>query len=163
MTPLVIPQTASASHPPGSAPYCHRAAWYTGHCSQENIHGGKVPMADVVALIDDIFFQGKVQQTAKLTGVTLQTASTVEQLLAAAVENPAALLIVDLNARCGPLEAIESLCQSSSAGNPRRVIAFLSHVQTELANRAVAAGCQQVMPRSAFTQNLAAILRGAKV
>jgi hypothetical protein len=42
------------------------------------------------------------------------------------------------------------------------VIAFLSHVQTDLAERARAAGCQDVMPRSKFTQNLAEILRGAK-
>jgi hypothetical protein len=35
-------------------------------------------------------------------------------------------------------------------------------VQTDLAERARAAGCQDVMPRSKFTQNLAAILRGAK-
>jgi hypothetical protein len=53
--------------------------------------------------------------------------------------------------------------KSNAPGNPRRVIAFLSHVQTELAERAHAAGCDEVMPRSKFTQNLAAILRGAKV
>ena len=47
-------------------------------------------------------------------------------------------------------------------GNPRRVIAFLSHVQTDLAERARSAGCAEVMPRSKFTQNLAEILRGAK-
>ncbi|MCU1342143.1 MAG: hypothetical protein JWN92_1566, partial [Candidatus Acidoferrum typicum] len=92
--------------------------------------------------------------------------------------------IVDLNARQGALDAVEQLCnrtaepaslagvgcglglepgiQANAPGNPRRVIAFLSHVQTELAERARAAGCQDVMPRSKFTQNLAAILRGAK-
>jgi hypothetical protein len=79
-------------------------------------------------------------------------------------------VIVDLNARQGSLDAVEQLCKkhlesgarSNGPGNPRRVIAFLSHVQTELAERARAAGCQDVMPRSKFTQNLAAILRGAK-
>jgi hypothetical protein len=35
-------------------------------------------------------------------------------------------------------------------------------VQTDLANRALSAGCREVMPRSKFTQNLADILRGAK-
>jgi hypothetical protein len=35
-------------------------------------------------------------------------------------------------------------------------------VQTELAAQARAAGCDEVLPRSAFTQNLATILAAAK-
>jgi len=127
-------------------------------------------MADAIVLIDDLFFQAKLIETAKLTGISLQTVATGEQLLKAAAANPAALVIVDLNARQGSLDAVEQLCkenlepgvESIVPGNPRRVIGFLSHVQTELAERARAAGCQDVMPRSKFTQNLAAILRGAK-
>jgi CheY-like chemotaxis protein len=119
-------------------------------------------MANVVVLIDDLFFQAKLHETAKLTGVTLETAGTGEQLVKAAAASPSALVIVDLNSRQGALDAIEQLCTPDGTGNPRRVIAFLSHVQTELAERALAAGCVDVMPRSKFTQNLAAILRGAK-
>ena len=119
-------------------------------------------MADAIALIDDLFFQAKLRETAKLAGVTVETATTGEQLLRAAAASPAALVIVDLNARQGALEAVEQLRLPDASGNPRRVIAFLSHVQTALAERARAAGCQEVMPRSQFTQNLAAILRAAK-
>jgi hypothetical protein len=43
-----------------------------------------------------------------------------------------------------------------------RVVGFLSHVQRDLAAQAQAAGCDEVMPRSSFTQNLAAILGLAK-
>jgi len=126
-------------------------------------------MADAIVLVDDLFFQAKLLETAKLTGISLETVATGEQLLKAAAANPAALVIVDLNARQGALNAVEQLCKEDMPGarsngpaNPRRVIGFLSHVQTELAERARAAGCQDVMPRSKFTQNLAAILRGAK-
>src|SRR3979409_2613810 len=126
-------------------------------------------MADSIVLIDDLFFQAKLLETAKLTGISLQTVATGEQLLKAAAANPAALVVVDLNARQGPLDAIGELCkgnlkrgvESTGPANPGRVIGCLSHVQTELAERARAAGCQDVMPRSKFTQNLAAILRGA--
>ena len=96
-------------------------------------------MADVIVLIDDLFFQAKLFETAKLTGITLETAATGEQLLKAAAASPAARVIVDLNARHGALEAVEQLCGPDGSGNPRRVIAFLSHVQTELAERARAA------------------------
>jgi len=119
-------------------------------------------MADAIALIDDLFFLAKVHQTAKLTSVTIETASTGEQLLKAAEGSPDALIMVDLNAKQGALDAVEKLCAANGTGNPRRVIAFLSHVQTDLAERARAAGCSEIMPRSEFTQNLADILRGAK-
>src|ERR1700676_1231341 len=119
-------------------------------------------MADAIALIDDLFFLAKVHETAKHTGVTLETAATGEQLLKAAAASPAALLLVDLKAGQGGLAAVQRLCAPNGERKPRRVIAFLSHVQTDLAERARAAGCQDVMPRSKFTQNLAEILRGAK-
>ena len=120
-------------------------------------------MADAIALIDDLFFLAKVHETAKQTGVTLETTASGEQLLKAAAASPAALILVDLNAKQGALDAVERLCAANGPGNPRRVIAFLSHVQTDLAERARSAGCLEVMPRSKFTQNLAEILRGAKL
>jgi DNA-binding NarL/FixJ family response regulator len=120
-------------------------------------------MADALALIDDLFFLAKVHETAKHIGVTLETSATGEQLLKAAAASPAALILVDLNARQGALDAVEQLCAATVPGHPRRVIAFLSHVQTDLAERARAAGCSDVMPRSKFTQNLPEILRGARL
>jgi CheY-like chemotaxis protein len=42
------------------------------------------------------------------------------------------------------------------------VVAFLSHVQTELAEKARAAGCREVVPRSIFTRDLATILARVK-
>ena len=115
-------------------------------------------MARVVALMDDLFFQMKLSETAKHLGVEVKVASTGEALQAL-LEPPPNLLIVDLNSRSQPIAAIQRLRADK---NQVRVIAFLSHVQTELAEQARAAGCDEVMPRSVFTQNLAAILAVAK-
>ena len=115
-------------------------------------------MARVVAFMDDLFFQMKLAETAKHTGVEVKVAGNAEALLAL-LEQPANLVIVDLNARNEPLAAIQKV----RATRPElRVLAFLSHVQTGLAAQARAAGCDEVMPRSAFTQNLSAILTAAK-
>jgi len=116
-------------------------------------------MAQVVALVDDLFFQAKMLETAKQLGVELRVCSTPEALVAEAANNATRLAIVDLNARSKPLEAIVRL-QATVPGVP--VIAFLSHVQVELAEAARAAGCREVMPRSQFTHNLATILQQAK-
>jgi CheY-like chemotaxis protein len=144
-------------------------------------------MADVLALVDDLFFQSKLAETARHVGVTLQTVTTGNALTEAASTNVPRLVLVDLNARAGAIEAVERMCalqkndkrdESSSLGHENLdthqqnngiggyahlpVIAFLSHVQTELAERARAAGCTNVLPRSKFTAELAQILRQAK-
>jgi len=131
--------------------------------------------ADVLALVDDLFFQAKLAETARKLGIKLKTVSTGAALLEAlqAVSNSAPsgappdaaravlprLIVVDLNARQGPLEAIEKL---QAGGNPVPVIGFLSHVQTDLAEKARAAGCRDVLPRSKFTADLAEILSRVK-
>ena len=115
-------------------------------------------MGRVVALVDDLFFQMKLAETAKQLGVEVKVA-TNSDALAGLMESGPKLLIVDLNARSQPIAAIERLRADK---NGVRVVGFLSHVQTDLATQARAAGCDEVMPRSAFTQNLAAILAAAK-
>ncbi|MBZ5503685.1 MAG: response regulator [Acidobacteriia bacterium] len=116
-------------------------------------------MAAVVALVDDLFFQAKILETAKQLGVELRTCATPEALAAEIARESPKLIVVDLNARGNPIEAIERV-QASGSAIP--LIAFLSHVQVELAARARAAGCRDVMPRSQFTRDLATILRQVK-
>jgi DNA-binding NarL/FixJ family response regulator len=115
-------------------------------------------MARIVAMMDDLFFQMKVAETAKHLGLEFKVATNGDALLGLLQSAPN-LVIVDLNARSQPLAAIERV---RAAQKDLRVIGFLSHVQRDLAAQAQAAGCSEVMPRSAFTQNLAAILSAAK-
>jgi CheY-like chemotaxis protein len=129
-------------------------------------------MPDAIALVDDLFFQSKMTETARHTGVDLKTVSDAEAFLREAAANPNATLLLDLNARANSLAALarlsESPAPSPSNGAPaerasaRRVIAFLSHVQTDLAAQARTAGCDEVMPRSKFTQELPRILRESR-
>jgi CheY-like chemotaxis protein len=131
-------------------------------------------MAKVLVLVDDLFFGTRIAETARHVGVELEAVSTgnalVEKALPDAGASSAAgaqrvatqkpaLIVVDLNART---DALDALTRLQAAGNQTPVVAFLSHVQTELAERARAAGCSEVMPRSRFTQELAAILGRAK-
>jgi DNA-binding NarL/FixJ family response regulator len=108
--------------------------------------------------MDDLFFQMKLAETAKHLGVEVKIATNADALLAL-LEPAPKLIIVDLNARSQPVQAIQRV---RAEKNGVRVIGFLSHVQTELAAQAQAAGCDEVMPRSKFTQNLAAIVGAAR-
>jgi DNA-binding NarL/FixJ family response regulator len=120
--------------------------------------GGGDGMGRIVALMDELFFQMKVAETAKHLGLELKVATTGDALIGL-LEPAPNLVIVDLNARSQPLAAIERV---RAAQKDLRVIGFLSHVQRDLAAQAQAAGCNEVMPRSAFTENLSAILSTAK-
>ena len=115
-------------------------------------------MGRIVALIDDLFFQMKVAETAKRLGVEFKVAANGD-VLAGMLEPPTKLVLVDLNARSEPVATIARL-RATQKELP--VVAFLSHVQTELAAQAKAAGSTEVLPRSVFTQNLAKILAAAK-
>ena len=115
-------------------------------------------MARVVAYMDDLFFQMKLAETAKHLHVEVKVASNPAALLQLMDPLPK-LVIVDLNARNTPLEAVQQLREQQPT---LPVIGFLSHVQTDLAAQAKAAGFQQVMPRSQFTAQLPQILAMAK-
>jgi len=84
-------------------------------------------MADVVALVDDLFFQVKMLETARQVGVELKTVTTGDALLAAVHENNTqtspSLLIVDLNARQGAIRGPRAaLCRRQPT--PRDCLPF---------------------------------------
>lgn len=116
-------------------------------------------MAKVLALVDDLFFQAKILETAKHAGVGVLICSTAGALISEMAKEPPQLVVIDLNARSRPVEALTHIM---SGAQKAPVVAFLSHVQTDLAAQARAAGCSEVMPRSQFTRDLATILARAK-
>jgi CheY-like chemotaxis protein len=111
-------------------------------------------MPRVVAYMDDLFFQMKLAETAKLLGFEIKVAADPESLLQL-LTPPPQLVVVDLNARLRPLEAARQ-ARAAKPGLP--IIGFLSHVQTDLALAAKDAGFDEVMPRSKFSSRLPEIL-----
>lgn len=116
-------------------------------------------MGKVLVLVDDLLFMTKIAETARHVGVELQTVGTVEALVAEAQAGAPRLVIADLNARCGAIEAVGAV---RAAGCASPVVGFVSHVQVELAERARAAGFDEVLPRSQFAREVAGILARAK-
>jgi PleD family two-component response regulator len=112
----------------------------------------------VLAAVDDLLFSSKVRATAKQLGVELAFARTPDDILAQARAHPPSLVIFDLNcAKTDPLATIAALKADARLGAVP-VIAFVSHVQTDLIAAARAAGADEVMARSAFAADLPRIL-----
>jgi DNA-binding NarL/FixJ family response regulator len=113
----------------------------------------------VLIVCTDLIFSTKITGTAKAVGKAFGSARNLERLQHLLDDAPdGALVIVDLNAQgVDPLAAIALV---KSAPRRLRVVAFLSHVQAELAAAARQAGADEVLARSAFSERLPAILTG---
>jgi CheY-like chemotaxis protein len=115
--------------------------------------------ANIIAVVDDLFFASKIRGTAEELGVKVSFSPNVSVLIETAHRDPPSLIICDLHSQkvdamelAKQLKADEQLCSIPLLG-------FFSHVQTQLQRQAEEAGFDRVMPRSAFTKNLALILQ----
>ena len=114
----------------------------------------------VIAAVDDMFFAAKIRAAADHLGITLRSMRNPEQLLNAARESNADLIIVDLHAQTLDPIALALALKSDEQLKSIRLLGFFSHVQTELQREAVAAGFDEVVPRSVFSRDLGEILAG---
>jgi hypothetical protein len=111
--------------------------------------------------IEELFFQAKIQETAKKLGVKVAFLKNDKDALAELTdseENKPALIVFDLNnANAKPLTLIPKL--KTKLKKTASIVGFLSHLQGDLKAKAAEAGCDVVMPRAAFSQNLPNLLR----
>jgi PleD family two-component response regulator len=112
----------------------------------------------VLAVVNDLFFSVKITDAAKRAGMPVEFIKDEKEVIAKAKTRPT-LIIFDLNfADVQPLKLISEL-KTGADFKGISVIGYLSHVQAELKMQAQEAGCDMVMARSAFSQNLPQILK----
>jgi PleD family two-component response regulator len=115
----------------------------------------------IVAVLNDLLFQVKIQDAAKRAGFEPVFVQSQQEALAQAKEDPA-LIILDLNhSAVQPLDTISKLKDNPETGRVT-LLCYVSHVQADLQRAARDRGCDLVVARSAFSQNLTAILRRYK-
>ena len=115
----------------------------------------------IFAFIEDLFFMAKIQETARKLNVKVEFVKSDKDLMDRMEQNgeeKPSLIIFDLNnAGVKPLTLIPKLKSKLKKGTS--IIGFLSHVQGDLKQKAHEVGCDMVLPRSAFSQNLPQLLR----
>jgi CheY-like chemotaxis protein len=112
--------------------------------------------------IEDLFFLAKIQETARKLGVKVAFVKNDKEQIAALTageeDDRPGLIVFDLNnANVKPLTLIPKL--KTKLKKSTSIIGFLSHLQGDLKAKAIEAGCDTVMPRAAFSQNLPNLLR----
>ncbi|HLI77559.1 MAG TPA: hypothetical protein VKV02_11480, partial [Acidobacteriaceae bacterium] len=116
----------------------------------------------IYLFIEDLFITAKVQETAKKLGVKVAFVKNEKEVIAELTsgedQNKPSLIVFDLNnANAKPLTLIPKL--KTKLKRSASIIGFLSSIQGDLKAKAVEAGCDTVMPRAAFSQNLPNLLR----
>jgi len=112
----------------------------------------------VLAVVNDLFFSVKITDAAKRAGMAVELLKDPDEVLTKAKAKPS-IIIFDLNFQdVQPLHLISQL-KSSPEFKGVSLIGYLSHVQADLKQAAQEAGCDMVMARSAFSQNLPLILK----
>jgi CheY-like chemotaxis protein len=108
-----------------------------------------MPHEKVLAVMSDLFFSVKINDAAKKFGTSVAIVKDQALALEKAKAGPP-LIVLDLN--CAGVDALGLIAElkkdPATAGIP--IVAFVSHVQTELRQRAAELGCETVVPRSVF-------------
>jgi CheY-like chemotaxis protein len=121
----------------------------------------------IYCFIEDLFFLAKIQEFARKLGIRVaflkpdkeeKDKDVIAKLTETPEEDRPALILFDLNnTGTKPLTLIPKIRAKLKRGTS--IIGFLSHIQGDLKNKAIEAGCDTVMPRATFSQNLPGLLR----
>lgn len=133
----------------------------------ETDYAQPVPMREdaptrIYCFIEDLFILAKIQEVSKKLGIKVAflkpEKDVVTKLTETREEDRPALILFDLNnANAKPLTLIPKIKTKLKRGTS--IIGFLAHIQGELKSKAIEVGCDTVMPRSTFSQNLPSLLR----
>jgi hypothetical protein len=117
----------------------------------------------IFCFIEDLFFTAKIQEAARKLGVKVEfikggAKEDVARILELPAEQRPKLMVFDLNnLNAKPITLIPKF--KTKFKKATSIVGFLSHLQGELKAKGVEAGCDTVMPRSAFSQGLPSLLR----
>lgn len=105
-----------------------------------------------------MFFASKIRATAEAVGVEVRFLRSIENLKEKAREMKPGLVVVDLhNTKLDPV-ALAAEFKADDELRTVPLLGFFSHVHADLQRKAMAAGYDQVVPRSVFARDLARIL-----
>jgi hypothetical protein len=155
-----------ADGPPSTIPTAgngHSSGYYP------EVYAGQPPAAvrenaptRIFCFIEDLFFLAKIQETARKLGVKVEFIKGDKDAVARIHDLPEnerpSLLVFDLNnLNAKPMTLIPKF--KTKFKKAISIIGFLNHLQGDLKIKALEAGCDVVMPRSAFSQSLPILLR----
>jgi hypothetical protein len=154
-----------ADGPPSTIPIAgngHGGSYYPDAFAQAAPAPRENAPTRIFCFIEDLFFLAKIQETARKLGVKVEFVKGDKDQVARIYDAPdnekPSLLVFDLNnLNAKPMALIPKF--KTRFKKTVSIIGFLNHLQGDLKMKAIEAGCDVVMPRSAFSQSLPNLLR----
>ena len=126
--------------------------------SDESRQGDEAGVSDltttILAVIPDLMFQSRVREQAQALGFEVATADTMDEAIQA-LERLPGLLVLDLHAMGIDTAALAADAKARAVP----VLAFGRHTETGVLRAAREAGCDAVVVRSTFVEELPQLLR----
>ena len=116
----------------------------------------------ILCIVDDLIFSVKISTAAKALAAPVFFERSPDMALPSIREKRPSLVIFDLNSvKLRPLEVIAKM-KADPGLRDIRTLGYVSHVQTDVIDAARAAGIDEVLARSAFSERLGQILSGPR-
>lgn len=109
-------------------------------------------MSGGVLLSDDFLFISKIQGAARAQGLDMRVAKSTTALLDQVQSSAPACVLLDLNVAGREIGALVARLKAQSPAPS--IVGYGSHVDVETLKAARAAGCDVVLPRSVFVEQL---------
>ena len=110
-------------------------------------------MPSALLLCDDLMFASRISGEARGQSLSVKSARSLDQLLALARQDAPSCVLLDLAFPGLDLPNLFRQLGDACSQLPR-VVAYGSHVDAERLQAARAAGCDPVLPRSKFVEDL---------
>ena len=112
----------------------------------------------VLVVVSDLLFRSKIDEVARRLGLELRVARSLEQLDRHLARGEPAITLVDLEAETLDTSAAIRRIRDAPWGAAARIVGFAGHTNVSAVQAGRAAGAGVVLARSAFTQELPALL-----
>jgi DNA-binding NarL/FixJ family response regulator len=107
---------------------------------------------NAILLSDDLMFTSRITGTGRNLGLPIRAARTADAVVNLARQQPPTCVIVDLaNAS---LRIADLMAELGALPSRPRIVGYGSHVDTATLRAAREAGCDIVLPRSKFVEEL---------
>ncbi len=114
-------------------------------------------MPQILALVDDLLFLSRVREAARGSDVAVRPVRRPAQLVEG-VRDGSRLVLVDADSSRLPWADSLAALRGEGLDGTVKAVAFFSHVDVDRAQAARAAGCEPVLPRSAFLKALPGLI-----
>ncbi len=140
----------------------HGGNYHEAYVPQQPVAVRENAPTRIFCFIEDLFIQAKIQETARKLGIKVEFVKGDKDVVTRLTDAPESerptLLVFDLNnLNAKPITLIPKF--KAKLKKATSIVGYLHHLQGDLKIKALEAGCDTVMPRSAFSQTLPNMLR----